>query len=174
MLNCFRPRPRPSPSLSLSPSPIVTFAKGGSTRKRGMLGHSGIRLFGQPSPPPSPRPSPRLTSPKTSPRIPDLVPEKHIPGHLYMIHEREFKNSGDEVYKIGRTTEIKGRMPKYPKASVLVTCTYCETNINRVERRLINTFKEAFIHETQYGSEYFRGDRKRMIITFNAVLLEDL
>ena len=40
---------------------------------------------------------------------PYAVPEKHISGHLYIILEREFKNSGDDVYKIGRTMTINSQ-----------------------------------------------------------------
>jgi hypothetical protein len=97
-----------------------------------------------------------------------------FPGYLYMIHEREFKNTGEHVYKVGRTIEIRGRMPQYPKDSDLVTCMKCNTNIKRVERMIITTFQQLFIHQQQYGAEYFKGDRRQMVKSFNEIVLNEI
>lgn len=83
-------------------------------------------------------------------------------GYMYLIQEREFIKSGESVFKIGRTNNIKQRFSQYPKGSDLCF-SVSTTNINEVEYDLINIFKGLFTHRQDIGSEYFEGNREFMI-----------
>jgi hypothetical protein len=84
-------------------------------------------------------------------------------GHIYMIREREFLKTAEPIYKIGKTTNIKSRMPSYPKNSRLYLCFFCSTNIDVVERHLIKLFDERFVKRTDIGAEYYQGDVIEML-----------
>ena len=78
---------------------------------------------------------------------PCICGAKGTPGHLYLIKEL--------IYKIGKTTNIKHRMPAYPKDSRLIVALYCDTDIHRVEKALIATFDAKFTKRSDIGSEYY-------------------
>jgi hypothetical protein len=83
-------------------------------------------------------------------------------GNIYLIHEREFVRLGENVYKIGRTDDVKRRLSQYPKGSRLLFSVYtcdCLT----AERDLIRRFKSTFKHREDIGREYFEGDYHDMI-----------
>lgn len=106
---------------------------------------------------------------KTSPRKLTLggsclFPES-TPGHLYVIKEREFIKTNENILKIGKTTSIKNRMPAYPKNSRVVAMYYC-TNIHEVEKRLIGVFDTQFIKRTDIGHEYYEGCEREMVFHF--------
>jgi hypothetical protein len=85
------------------------------------------------------------------------------PGWIYLIREREFLKTGEEIYKIGKTINIKNRMPSYPKGSCLYLCFFCTTNIHKVEKQLIIEFDEMFEKQTDIGNEYYEGDVSLMM-----------
>lgn len=89
-------------------------------------------------------------------------------GHLYMIREREFLRTRENIYKIGKTINIRGRMPSYPKNSRLYICFFCSTNIDVVEKHMIALFDQRFIKRTDIGSEYYEGDVIEMVRAFVA------
>lgn len=78
---------------------------------------------------------------------------KH-PGHIYIIKEREFINTNEPVYKIGKTQNIKYRMPSYPKGS-RVYVMYFTDDIHSMEKELIQTFDRQFKKRTDIGNEYY-------------------
>jgi hypothetical protein len=92
--------------------------------------------------------------------------EKNINGFIYIIHEREFIKSKENIYKIGRTENIIERIKKYPKNSC-----YCfvrkSNNMFIDENKLIKLFKQIFNHLKEYGNEYFEGDIDNMIKIIN-------
>ena len=69
---------------------------------------------------------------------------------IYLIKEREFKKTNEEVYKIGRSHKISERIKGYPKDSslhLIVLCKECEI----VEKKLINLLTNKFKLLNNYG-----------------------
>ena len=87
----------------------------------------------------------------------------HKSGHIYMIREREFLKTNENIYKIGKTINIKGRMPAYPKNSRLYICFFCSTDIDVVEKHMIALFDRRFVKRVDIGAEYYEGDVLEMI-----------
>lgn len=85
------------------------------------------------------------------------------PGFLYILREREFLKTEELIYKIGKTINIKNRMPAYPKSSRLYLCFYCSSDIDVLERDLITTFDRLFVKRVDIGSEYYEGDIAQML-----------
>ena len=86
------------------------------------------------------------------------------PGHIYFLREREFLKTNEEIYKIGKTINIKNRMPSYPKDSRLYVCFYCPSDIDVVEKHLIVVLDRVCVRKrTDIGAEYFEGDVHDMI-----------
>lgn len=83
-------------------------------------------------------------------------------GNIYLIHEREFMRLDDNVYKIGRTDDVKRRLSQYPKGSRLLFSVYTHDCLT-AERELIRQFKGIFKHRVDIGREYFEGDSRDMI-----------
>lgn len=86
------------------------------------------------------------------------------PGYIYLLREREFLKTNEEIYKIGKTINIKNRMPSYPKDSRLYLCFYCPSDIDEVEKYLISVLERICLRKrTDIGSEYFEGDVREMM-----------
>jgi len=81
----------------------------------------------------------------------------------YLIQEREFVISGENIYKQGKSEQENTKRPgQYPKGSKLHL--YLNTpDCDLVEREILNLFKEKYIHRTDIGSEYFEGDVEEMM-----------
>ena len=76
---------------------------------------------------------------------------------------REFVNSGENTYKIGRSSKsFPNRIRSYPKNSKLYLCLRTSNNVI-VESNLKKIFRDKFIKRSDYGSEYFQGDIGTMI-----------
>jgi hypothetical protein len=79
-------------------------------------------------------------------------------GCIYILREREFIKTKENIYKIGRTSKtIHERFKQYPKNSELIN----SFNVNDVliyERLAISEFSKLFIHRNDIGNEYFEGD----------------
>ena len=58
---------------------------------------------------------------------------------------------------------MRNRMPSYPKDSRLYMCFYCSSDIDILEKHLINTFDNLFIKRVDIGSEYYEGDIVQML-----------
>ena len=98
---------------------------------------------------------------------------------IYLIQEREFINSDENVYKIGKTKqENLKRFKQYPKGSKLILQQICD-DCDILEKELISDFKNKYIHRKDIGNEYFEGDYKEMLkdihnkITNNVVSIEE-
>ncbi|MBA42865.1 MAG: hypothetical protein CMF62_02510 [Magnetococcales bacterium] len=92
--------------------------------------------------------------------------------HIYLIKEREFIKTDENIFKLGKTTQKKNkRFYSYPKGSILYFQIYSD-NISKIEKKLIELFKKNFTHAIKYGNEYFEGDNIKMqkIIADNIIL----
>lgn len=95
------------------------------------------------------------------------------PGHLYLIKEREFIKTNEPIFKIGKTTNIKNRMPSYPKNSLLYMTYYCHWDIDKVEKEIITTFDSLFVKRTDIGNEYYEtSDELQLIHAFTKIMIE--
>jgi hypothetical protein len=87
-----------------------------------------------------------------------------MPGHIYLIREREHIRMREHVYKLGKT-EQEGlkRAGQYPKdSSIEIHLRVDDCHV--AERELLAGFKREFKHRSDIGAEYFEGDRNRMIL----------
>ena len=83
--------------------------------------------------------------------------------YVYLIKEREFIKTKENIYKIGRTTKLNHiRFNQYPKGSILLFQIICN-NCKIIEKNIITTFIEKFIQRKDIGTEYFEGDYVLMI-----------
>jgi T5orf172 domain len=99
---------------------------------------------------------------------------KHVGKNqfVYIIQEREFINSGEPVYKIGKTTqEPSRRMDGYPKGSrILLYIDVQFSGCHFMERNLIAEFDRLYIHREDIGRESYEGDPEQMKATFLRVV----
>ena len=89
-------------------------------------------------------------------------------GYIYLIHLREFINSNEDIYKIGKTQnvccrKINSRFCGYSKDSCIKIIMHV-LNANEVELKLINIFDELFEKQPSLGNEYYKGDCNKMIL----------
>lgn len=92
--------------------------------------------------------------------------------YIYIIREREFINSKEDVYKIGKTAQKNcKRTASYPKGSV-VHCVLSVSNCELVEKILITEFTKRFKHRKDIGREYFEGNLTEMKKVVFSVLHE--
>lgn len=87
--------------------------------------------------------------------------------YVYLLQEREFVNSKENIYKIGKTKKLNFiRFKQYPKGSILLfqsTCNDC----NAMEKTIMSIFKQKFTQRKDIGREYFEGNHKKMIKIMN-------
>jgi hypothetical protein len=94
-------------------------------------------------------------------------------NYIYLLREREFIKTGEEVYKIGKT-EQEGlkRFKNYPNGSELLLHIKCE-NCSKSERILIDMFKIKYEQRKDIGAEYFEGNCDKMMKDIIDNVLED-
>ena len=86
-----------------------------------------------------------------------------MPQYVYLFHTREFLNSNQPIYKIGKTTKPNfTRFTNYPKGSVMLFQSAC-LNCHELEKTIITLFTSKYIQKTYFGREYFEGDQRSMI-----------
>jgi hypothetical protein len=90
--------------------------------------------------------------------------------YVYLLQTREFINSNQNIYKVGRTKkENLKRFEQYPKGSMLLLQIKCIDCIN-IENIILKLFRENFEQKKDIGNEYFQGNYKSMIdIIYNIV-----
>ena len=82
--------------------------------------------------------------------------------YIYLLQEREFITTNQNVYKLGKTQQKNlQRFKQYPKGSKLIIQLECE-NCDINEKNLIIIFKQKFIQRIDIGTEYFEGDKYEM------------
>jgi hypothetical protein len=89
-------------------------------------------------------------------------------GYIYLIQLREFINSNQSIYKIGKTGDtccrkINKRFSAYPKDSV-VKIIIQVNDMDTTENNLIQKFGELFEKQPSIGPETFKGNLHNMII----------
>jgi hypothetical protein len=83
--------------------------------------------------------------------------------YIYLLQEREFISTNQNVYKIGKTKqENLARFKQYPKGSKLIIQILC-TNCDVLESELIQNFRTKYTHRKDIGNEYFEGNYIHMI-----------
>jgi hypothetical protein len=83
-------------------------------------------------------------------------------GYIYLLQEREFIKTKENIHKLGKTKqENLKRLKQYSKGSELIIQLQCE-NCDIIEKNLIIIFKESFKQRTDIGTEYFEGDKDKM------------
>jgi hypothetical protein len=99
-----------------------------------------------------------------------MIEETYICECIYLLHEREFIAKNMNIYKIGRTSQpLLTRFNQYPKGSKLLYQRDCY-NSKKIELDIINFFKNKYIHKTDIGNEYFKGDYNDMIDDINIII----
>ena len=87
--------------------------------------------------------------------------------YIYLIQEREFIKTKENIYKIGKTKqENLKRFNSYPNGSNLLIQIIC-CNCNKIEKELIKLFREKYELQIDIGNEYFKGDYIEMIKDIN-------
>ena len=77
--------------------------------------------------------------------------------YIYLLHEREFIKTNENIYKIGKTKqENLKRICNYPNGTKLLLQIICN-DCDNLEKLIINIFKEKFILQKEIGNEYFKG-----------------
>lgn len=99
-------------------------------------------------------------------------PPKIEYGYIYIIQPREFIKTGENIYKIGRTSRcITKRFTEYPKGSNLMYCSVVDnTCLNEMERKVIESFDTDFKKCVDIGSEYYCGNINEMIHRIHNVI----
>lgn len=100
---------------------------------------------------------PSKSTESTESTKPEVDTHKHN-GKIYLIQEREFVNSGEPTYKLGKTKQLGvKRFDGYSKGSevMFMDISY---DVDKDETELIKIFKEQFKWRSDYGHEYFTGD----------------
>jgi hypothetical protein len=91
--------------------------------------------------------------------------------YVYLLQEREFVTKAENVYKVGRTTQINfTRFNQYPKSSKLYFQRYCG-DCHICEREIIALLTERYDRRIDVGGEYFEGDVRGMVSDMCAILL---
>ena len=84
-------------------------------------------------------------------------------NYIYLLQLREFVKTKENVYKVGRTTqENHKRFAQYPKGSVLLFQMICNDCV-RIEKDVLEKFRQNFKQRKDLGNEYFEGDYRNMI-----------
>ena len=96
--------------------------------------------------------------------------------YIYLIKEREFIKTEDEIYKIGRSSQYNAkRINQYPNGSIILLIIFCG-NSGEIEKFLITEFKKLFKQRRDIGLEYFEGCflKMRDVITENVKKLDNI
>ena len=101
---------------------------------------------------------------------------KNVSGYLYIVQLN--KNKGTEIYKIGRTFEMKQRLHTYKRQDGGATEIVCKSVSNQfnAEAKLLQLLNEAVdrneLKKNEYGAEYFEGPLELIKKIYNEVVAE--
>jgi len=79
------------------------------------------------------------------------------PGYIYIIQEREFVNTNENVYKIGRTENIIRRFSDYPKGSKLFL-SFLVSDMYEIENEIKEQLCKTIKCRRDIGTEYYEGE----------------
>ncbi len=95
--------------------------------------------------------------------------ELPCPNYIYLLKEREFVKTKENIYKIGKTKqEHNKRLGQYPKQSVLLFQILCN-DCDDLEKKIIKVFNSTYIRRRDIGNEYFEGNFEDMMRTMFSV-----
>lgn len=89
-------------------------------------------------------------------------------GYVYLLIEREFIKTHENIYKIGVTRNISKRVNQYPKCSKLELSIHVKMAVE-CETLLKHIFDEKFKNRKDIGREYYEGDIYEMISVMNDI-----
>ena len=90
--------------------------------------------------------------------------------YIYILHEREFLNLNQDIYKIFYTNNnINIFLNEIPKNSNILLFHYIEENIDIIDI-IIKNIKRYFIQEHKIGENYFKGDISNIMDLINYIL----
>jgi hypothetical protein len=89
-------------------------------------------------------------------------------GFFYLLREREFIKTNENIYKIGKSKQEFGkRFSQYPNQSQMYLHLYVN-DVDKFEKTLIDLFRIEFNKRLDIGYEYFEGNVNNMIkLIFN-------
>lgn len=99
-----------------------------------------------------------------------------VAGYVYVVHEREFKESGRPVYKVGRSGDIYQRLKSYPNGSRPLLTASVRDQV-AAETKLKERCVLELERRLDIGHEYFEGPFQVLHGIFSEVTLafaEDL
>ena len=76
-------------------------------------------------------------------------------GHLYIVKPRQ--DPGEDVFKVGSTTQLLKRMYWYEPGTELLFSIYVPKKLRIMERQWIHELKKDPNFTLVKGKEYFRG-----------------
>jgi hypothetical protein len=90
--------------------------------------------------------------------------------YVYVIEEREFVKSGEQVYKVGRSANILKRMAQYPNGSQVRMVINVNDSV-KAEQEILSQLKKYgdITHRKDIGAEYFQGHLCFIINTMSQV-----
>jgi hypothetical protein len=117
-----------------------------------------------------------ITTLKHAPSNNSSVPPEHPHkiGYIYLIREREFVNSNQNVFKVGRTIQktptcYLERLKDYKRGSQMFSVLHVESeDCEHIETKVKEAFNKMFKRHND-GHEYFEGDPKTMSLVINSV-----
>ena len=91
--------------------------------------------------------------------------------YIYLLQEREFIKTKENIYKLGKTKQDNlKRIQNYSNGTKLIIQLECE-NCDITEKVLIKIFKKNFIQRTDFGYEWFEGNKYEMCnIIYNYIV----
>ena len=91
-------------------------------------------------------------------------------NYIYILREREFMRLGQDVYKLGRTTQRNlKRLLQHSKGSELLFQSIC-SNCRETETGIRVIFMDNYRYRDDFGTKYFEGCIFEMIIDICAYL----
>jgi hypothetical protein len=108
---------------------------------------------------------------KNSNNLTESIIKKKLNGFIYILREREFIKTNENIYKIGKTSRenIQERFKEYPNNSKLYSYWDVD-NIDEFEKILKSIFNLKFKNMNEIGTEYYEGDIEEMILTIECMI----
>jgi hypothetical protein len=101
-----------------------------------------------------------------------LIGWKKQSCHIYLLQEREFIKTKENVYKVGKTRQLNfQRFKQYPKGSIVLLHSECH-DCDKSENLILSMLRDKFKRCPDYGSEYFEGDYIEMKFEINKILYD--
>ena len=94
--------------------------------------------------------------------------------YIYIIYERTFVKTNANIYKIGKTKNIKNRLNGYSKGSKLLFTIPCN-DCSLMETIILNYLKSNnnYIQVKEYGNEYFSCNLTNLINDIHIIIKEN-